>query len=119
MGLFDILRRLFFTPPQRPAPRAPVTPRRQAPAPQTNWPAPVGRPPPPAAQHPLTQESPAPAAGASRPRQATLDLDASPFQPLSTEQVKAQAAGTTFTGFFEFGRQSRIPSAVDARTKLI
>jgi retron-type reverse transcriptase len=33
--------------------------------------------------------------------------------------VKAQAWGQQFSGFFEFGRRSRIPSALDPRTKLI
>lgn len=48
-----------------------------------------------------------------------LNLDASQFQPLSSEQVAAQAAGQQFSGFWEFGRRSRIPSALDPRTKLI
>ena len=48
-----------------------------------------------------------------------LDLNAAQFQPLSTEQVKAQAAGQQFTGFWEFGRRDRIPSPLDPRTKLI
>jgi retron-type reverse transcriptase len=33
--------------------------------------------------------------------------------------VKAQAASQRFSNFFEFGRQSRIPSSIDPRTKLI
>jgi len=33
--------------------------------------------------------------------------------------VKSQASGQQFSGFFEFGRRSRIPSALDPRTKLI
>jgi hypothetical protein len=49
----------------------------------------------------------------------TLSLDASQFQSLSADQVKTQAAGQRFTGFFEFGRRSRIPSSLDPRTKLI
>jgi retron-type reverse transcriptase len=48
-----------------------------------------------------------------------LNLDAAQFQPLSTDQVRAQASGRRFTGFFEFGRRDRIPSALDPRTKLI
>jgi retron-type reverse transcriptase len=49
----------------------------------------------------------------------TLDLDAAQFRPLSTDAARAAAAGQRFTGFWEFGRQSRIPSAIDPRTKLI
>ena len=58
---------------------------------------------------------------AKPPGGGELGLDASAFAPLSDAQVKAQAQaqGQRFTGFFEFGRRSRIPSALDARTKLI
>ena len=48
-----------------------------------------------------------------------LDLSAAQFQPLPEDQVRKQAASTQFTGFFEFGRRSRIPSLIDPRTKLI
>jgi retron-type reverse transcriptase len=106
MGLFDFLRRLFFgggpRPPFPPSPPRPTQPR--APAPQTSWP---GTQAPPRTYQP------------PRRVEVALNLDSAQFQPLSTEQVKAQAAGQTFTGFFEFGRQSRIPSAADPRTKLI
>ena len=114
MGLFDALRRLFFGGGPRPQapPRTPAPPRPRAPAPQTNWPAPAPTPRRPGQAH-------APSAPPPMRRDVTLDLDAGHFQPLSAEQVKAQAAGQAFTGFFEFGRQSRIPSPVDPRTKLI
>jgi RNA-directed DNA polymerase len=52
-------------------------------------------------------------------RETTLQLDASQFQPLPADQVRSQAMSTQFTGFFEFGRRDRIPSAADPRTKLI
>jgi retron-type reverse transcriptase len=110
MGLFDFLRRLFFgggPGPQAPGPRMPSPPRPQAPAPQTSWPAASAPQPPGRAQQPPQR------------REVTLDLDAAQFQPLSADQVKAAAEGQTFSNFFQFGRQSRIPSAIDPRTKLI
>ena len=115
MRLFDFLRRLFFGGGPRP-PSLPPRPRptqSRAPAPQTNWPPQQPMPQPaPAQAPPRTWQPP-------KRVEVALNLDSAQFQPLSTEQVKAQAAGQTFTGFFEFGRQSRIPSAADPRTKLI
>jgi RNA-directed DNA polymerase len=118
MGLFDFLRKLLGGSP--PAP--PSRPRPQAPAPQTNW--------PPAqpqgfdrnrATAPSTWQAPISSAPRQpqQPRQAALNLEASQFQPLSTDEAKAAAQGQQFSSFWEFGRQSRIPSALDPRTKLI
>jgi RNA-directed DNA polymerase len=106
MGLGDFLRKLFGGGPKWPVP--PPLPRpspTNAPAPQTNWPPPTAAP----LQRPQPQ----------RPREITLDLTAAQFRPLSTEEVRAQAAGQKFTGFWEFGRRDRIPSPADPRTKLI
>ena len=127
MGLFDFLRKLFGESPPAPRrqpPPLPVPPRAsQAPAPQTSWPPPpqIGLPPTvslPPVQPATPVRTPAPPAP-QRPKDVTLDLDASQFQPLSTEQVKAQAAGAQFSGWWEFGRRDRIPGDIDPRTKLI
>jgi len=80
-------------------------PRAQAPVPQTNWPA---------AQPPSRTVRRAP-----ERRETTLSLDVAQFQPLPADQVREKAMATQFTGFFEFGRRDRIPSAADPRTKLI
>ena len=131
MGLFRFLKDLLGTPGQpdarrsaQPAPQPPT----HAPAPQTNWPAPPpppvmaggGQPPArPPPHRPAPVPPPPPPITPPRPRDVGLSLDASQFQPLSSEQVAAQAAGQRFGGFWEFGRRSRIPSALDPRTKLI
>ena len=140
MGLFRFLKDLLGGPDAQPPPlpRArPLPPAQQPsqpPAPQTNWPAPPPppvmspgapapspSPAPPAPARPPSVPPPLPATPASpgRPRDVSLSLDASQFQPLSADQVAAQAAGQRFSGFWEFGRRSRIPSALDPRTKLI
>src|SRR5690348_5255972 len=113
MGVFDFLRKLFGqsgTPPPRPGSRAPApqaswppeippggTTWAPPPTPQSSSPSPL----PPGPSSPWT--APASARPPQRPRETTLDLDASAFQPLSTDQVRAQAAGVRFSGFFEFG----------------
>lgn len=101
MGLGDFIRKLFGIPPAAKPPMPPFRPPT-IPAPGDFTLSPVASP--------TTRP---------QPRQTTLNLDASQFQPLAADQVKAAAAGQQFTGFFEFGRRSRIPSAVDPRTKLI
>lgn len=117
MGLRDWLRKIFgdgaplrpenLPPPNRRAER-PAYRTRQAP--ETSWPAapaPARATPPP-----LPGATPAPAGG-------RLELDAARFAPLSSDAVRAVAAGQRFANFWQFGRQSRIPSAADPRTKLI
>lgn len=65
---------------------------------------------------PITGEEPV---GDAMIAPKSLALDAGAFAPLSDEQVKQRAAEQQFSGFFEFGRRDRIPSAADPRTKLI
>ena len=65
------------------------------------------------------QSPPQPAYRPPERKETKLDLDASQFQPLPADQVRQQAMSTTFSGFWEFGRRDRIPSALDARTQLI
>jgi retron-type reverse transcriptase len=97
MGLFDFLKNLFGAKP-------PALPRQAtAPAPQTNWPAPQASS---SSRQPVQR------------RDVKLHLDAAQFQPLQSDQIKAQAEGQRFS-FWEFGRRDRIPSAIDLRTKLI
>src|SRR5688572_447045 len=105
MGLMDFIRKLFGVPPPRTGGGYPPPLRSQAPAPRTNWPAPP-QPSRPGYQPPQRQVQ-------------TLSLDADQFKPLPADQVRQQAMAMQFSGFFEFGRRSRIPSAVDPRTKLI
>jgi retron-type reverse transcriptase len=62
---------------------------------------------------------PQPAARQTQRRDTTLALDAGQFQPLPADQVRKQAMGTAFSGWWEFGRRDRIPSIADPRTKLI
>lgn len=100
MGLIDSILRALGLLPTKPPP----LPRGQIP--QTRAPAPTPTPPPlPVRQRQVHEKS--------------LALDASQFAPLSTEQVRDQTAATQLSGFFEFGRRDRIPSAADPRTKLI
>src|SRR5688572_31027391 len=145
MGLANFLRKLFglgpAAPPSRPSSRT------QAQAPGTSWPpqVPPGgawsgptaqqqfetqrfetvRPPPAPVSRPVSSAPvpsfPMASSRGVRPgqQQVSLGLDESAFQPLSSDQVKAAAEGQQFTGFWEFGRQSRIPSVLDPRTKLI
>lgn len=68
-----------------------------------------GSPAVPAASRPAQRER----------REVKLSLDASQFQPLPADQVRAQAMSTTLVRNFEFGRRDRIPSPIDPRTKLI
>lgn len=78
--------------------------------------------PPAPGQFRTVPTPPAPPRPAYRPperRETKLELDAGQFEPLPADQVRAQAMSTQFTGFFEFGRRDRIPSATDPRTKLI
>lgn len=134
MGLFKFLKELLVGPPlPGPARYERASPPASA-APQTNWPPPPpvitatgpvrpgARTPPPLPAGARTGPTPAgnvPAPAMTQPRDAALQLDASQFQPVSTEQAKALAAGQRFGSFFEFGRRSRIPSALDPRTKLV
>jgi retron-type reverse transcriptase len=104
MGFWKFIKRLFGSPSTRPR----QAPQVSAPAPRANWPAP-----------PAPPVSPYRAGRQPERRETTLDLNAAQFAPLPADQVREQAMATQFTGFFQFGRRDRIPSAVDPRTKLI
>jgi RNA-directed DNA polymerase len=109
VGFFDFVRRIFAGTPRREPPAASSPPRSQARAPQSSFPAPV--PPPPISQRPAPRRT--------ERRENKLKLDATQFQPLPADQVRAAAIATQFVRTFEFGRRDRIPSAADPRTKLI
>ncbi len=127
MGLFDFLRKLFNpSAPQRPLAAAPPN---SSPAPSTALPAlvppsstptnPPAVPVSPWADPVVTPPRDMPPPGRPQFRNVKLELDAEQFRPLATDQVKQQAAGQLFGGFWQFGRRDRIPSALDPRTKLI
>ena len=108
MGLRDVFRALLGgkkPPAAAPPPQQPPKPRTQAIAPAS----PPASAPRPAATPPRRPQ----------PRETVLNLDAGMFQPLSAEQVSAQARPSILSNLFQFGRRGRIPSVVDPRTKLI
>jgi len=125
MGLRDAIRSLLGLPKEQPPAarpqQQPPKPRQQAIAPpeislQTQWQP--GATPAAPTPRPTSQPPRQPARPPER-RETTLQLDAGMFQPLSAEQVNAQAKPSLLNGLFQFGRRNRIPSPIDPRTKLI
>jgi RNA-directed DNA polymerase len=109
MGLFDFIKNLFVPPP---APRRVQTSAPASPAARSatsNSPAPSS-----ASNPPFPTRTPAPL----QPK--TLNLDASQFAPISSDEALAQArASSTVRSNPWWGRLDTIPPASDERTMLI
>ncbi|HZV04030.1 MAG TPA: reverse transcriptase family protein [Gemmataceae bacterium] len=126
MGFFDWLRKILSSGKAEQKPQQPPAAPPPASSPETvslssggDFPVRVLLPQPPSSPPPSPPPiSPVPPPAAPARRQATLNLDAGEFLPISRDELK-EAAKDVRRGGAWFGRRDLIPPAEDLRTKLI